>query len=73
MRKLQIQRPSDHKHAGHQIVDIDENVDLAKALFEEAVAGGMIAYVEKGGERVVSREFDPEADGITVVVPLVGG
>lgn len=58
---------------GDTEVDLDTDIDLAKRLFEEAIANGKVAYMDKNNERVITREFDPEADQITVRPVYVGG
>lgn len=74
-RTLHIMRPYGHEHAGDQAVDLETDVDLARTLFEEAIANGMMAYVqkEKDGPREATRTFDPHAHNIVMRPQMVGG
>lgn len=61
---------------GDTVVDTDVDIDLAKKLFEEAIANGKLAYAVTGSENVFIRDFDsiPGNTVKVVVTPRqVGG
>jgi hypothetical protein len=45
----------------------------AKARFDALLKRGHLAAKDSGGSHVQIRAFDPEADKITFVPPVVGG
>lgn len=73
-RFLTITRPYGHTNAGHQQVDLEQDLDLAKELFETALGQeGMVAIQTIGQTKEVTREFNPLADSIMIIPNIVGG
>ncbi len=61
---------------GDTVVDIDADIDLAKKLFEEAIANGKLAYAVMDNENVFVRNFDlipGNAVKVVVTPRQVGG
>ncbi len=53
---------------GDTVVDTDVDIDLAKKLFEEAIANGKLAYAVTEDENVFVRDFDSIPDNAVKVV-----
>lgn len=73
-RFLTITRPYGHTNAGHQQVDLEQDLDLARQLFETALGQeGMVAIQAIGQTKEVVREFDPDAEAIWIIPRIAGG
>lgn len=76
MTVLHIQKHVGHKHEGDLSVVVEENVDLAHALFREARDNGMLIYGKNSNknEKIVY-DFNEvqKYEHVTAVPNYVGG
>jgi hypothetical protein len=50
-----------------------DEVEAARAMFDTLRGKGYLAYSKRAGDRVQVRAFDPQAERIVMVPPIVGG
>ncbi len=63
------------KYAGHGEIDLDTEIDLAKQLFEEAIAANKLVFVRETAESqwILTEEWKPESERIIITPRLQGG
>jgi len=49
------------------------SLEAAKVIVEDLQKQGNAAFAKKNGETALVRQFDPDAEEILIVKPLVGG